>query len=83
MSRKDRITNEEVRRKKGMFDAASRTQQLKCRWGRTRRQNAPSTLDEANDNVGPGIRTTNGRETKDEVGRRLQKYSRNAVVNTS
>ena len=51
--------------------------------GRARRQNAPSTMDAANDNVGPVNRTMNGRETKDEVDRRLQKDSRDTVVNTS
>ena len=36
-----------------------------------------------NNNVGPENRTANGRETKDEVDRRLQKDSRDTVVNTS
>ena len=49
----------------------------------TRRQNPPSTMDAANDNVGPENKTTNGRETKDELGRRLQKDSRDAVVSRS
>ena len=43
----------------------------KMRWAR--RQNASSTMDAANDNARPENRTTNGRETKDEMGRRLQK----------
>ena len=40
-------------------------------------------MDAANDNVGPENRMANSRETKDEVGRRLQKGSRDAVVCTS
>ena len=51
--------------------------------GRARCQNAPSTMDAENDNVGPENRTANSRETKDEVGRRLQKDSRDAVVYTN
>ena len=51
--------------------------------GRERCQNASSTMDAANDNVGPENRTMNGRENKDEVDRRLQNDSRDAVVNTS
>ena len=33
MSRKDRMSNEEVKRKTGMTDSASWAQQLKWRWG--------------------------------------------------
>ena len=50
---------------------------------RARCQNAPSTMDAKNDNVGPENRMVNSRETKDEVGRRLQKDSRDTVVYTS
>ena len=51
--------------------------------GRARHQNAPFTIDAVNNNVVPENRITNGRKTKDEVGRLLQKDSRDAGVNTS
>ena len=51
------MSNEEVRSKTDMIDAAE------MEMGRARCQNAPSTMDAANHNVGPENRTANGRDT--------------------
>ena len=78
VSRKDWMSNEEVRKTTSNTDAAAEMEM-----GRAYHQNAPSTMDAANDNVGPENKTTNDRETKDEVGRQLQKDNRDTVVNIS
>ena len=68
----------DVRKKTGNTDAAAEMEM-----GRAYCQNAPSAMDAANDNVGPENRTTKDRETKDEVGRQLQKDNRDTVVHIS